>query len=490
MKVIIIITLFSTLLLSSCTIGPEYERPKTVVDNHTQYNNSHYKHYFTTDPNNIPKPDKWWHHFNDPVINQYVLEALTNNIDLKTKAWQVIAAQEMALQAGANRSFTADLTFNGNTSRRSFHSPAGRASFNATTFSPMININYATDFFGKYKNTQRDRMALLHGENADQKALYHIIIATVIQSRIRINTLQLQLKNNKQSVINWQKTYEVAQAQYRENMASPLILRSVEESLARAKEKLPETEQKITKEMYVLDTLLGVPAGTTINPPMTLPSLPKLIPITQTARMSQLLLRPDIVALEQKLVSNTYAVSHAMALRYPDINLSFQGGFQSSDISEVIEWDSQVYSLILDAAIKLFDSGKTKSYINEIKARAQITASQYQKRVLEALSEVERYLVETHYQLLAYEHLETQYQAVLAAEQFVRERYIAGLESVLTVLDVGRQRSDVENVIVMAQGDLWLTRIGLILALGGHWDIDQAIDQQNKQSIQIITESQ
>ena len=488
MKLLLIKCFLLTLLISGCDIGPKYERPKTVVDNQSKYNNAHNTLYFTNDPNNLAKPDKWWHHFNDPVINKYVVGALTENIDLKTKAWQVIVAQEMALQAGADRSFSADLTFYGDRSRRAFHSPAGLSTFDATTYSPMININYATDFFGKYTSTQLNRKASLHAEYADQRALYHIIIATVIKSRIRINTLQQQLENYKESVINWQKSYDVASARYRENKATPSELRSVESSLANAKEKIPNTEQDLIKEMYVLDTLLGQPAGTTTNPPMTLPMLPNRINDAQTARMSQLLLRPDIIALEQKIVSNTHAISQAMATRYPDINLSFEGGSRSSTFSEMTLDQNRIYSLIFICAMTLFDSGKTKSHINEMEARAQVTATQYQKGVLDALNEVEKYLVETHYQEMAYKHLKTQYQAARAAETFIQERYISGLESILTVLEVGRKRSDVEDIMVIAQGNIWHTRVDLILALGGHWDIDQMIEQQNKQSIQTITE--
>ena len=75
--------------------------------------------------------------------------------------------------------------------------------------------------------------------------------------------------------------------------------------------------------------------------------------------------------------------------------------------------------------------------------------------------------------------LEDRFESAYMAEKLARDRYVQGLEKVLTVLETERRRRLAENELVIAKGQLWNARIDLMLALGGDWEVSQLQTEDN-----------
>ena len=91
-------TAFATivgLLLSGCTLGPDYLRPKILIpDNHRGSSKRRQAESLADLP--------WWELFRDPVLQELTREALNNNYDLRIAAARV---EEARAQIGITRSF-------------------------------------------------------------------------------------------------------------------------------------------------------------------------------------------------------------------------------------------------------------------------------------------------------------------------------------------------------------------------------------------------
>ena len=73
------IVLYITLLVSGCTVGPDYKYP--VIPVPKQWSEAtRDKHTGLPLP---ARPDEWWKTFNDPVLNQLIADAIAANLDLK-----------------------------------------------------------------------------------------------------------------------------------------------------------------------------------------------------------------------------------------------------------------------------------------------------------------------------------------------------------------------------------------------------------------------
>lgn len=80
------------LMVSGCTVGPDYERPATIADDLEAYSKQSEGQVTSheTDPN-----IGWWEHFGDPVTSELVKKALANNADLHVRAARVLQAQAL-----------------------------------------------------------------------------------------------------------------------------------------------------------------------------------------------------------------------------------------------------------------------------------------------------------------------------------------------------------------------------------------------------------
>ncbi|MEO5676205.1 MAG: hypothetical protein ABIQ84_01545 [Usitatibacter sp.] len=66
------------LLLSACTLGPDYRRPEVDLPKD-----------FAIAQAQVPAPERWWVVFQDPVLDNLVDEALAANRDLRVAAERI-----------------------------------------------------------------------------------------------------------------------------------------------------------------------------------------------------------------------------------------------------------------------------------------------------------------------------------------------------------------------------------------------------------------
>ena len=62
-----------------------------------------------------------------------------------------------------------------------------------------------------------------------------------------------------------------------------------------------------------------------------------------------------------------------------------------------------------------------------------------------------------------------------AAELLARDQYARGLSPVLNVFEAERRRRSAEERLMLSRQAVWNARIDLHLALGGDWEVSEAI---------------
>ncbi len=126
----------SSVLLAGCAVGPDYHRPDAPLP-------EHYLAQSAVQQRSASRPASfavWWDGFGDPLLSQYVTDALAQNLDLAQATARVAQAR-----AGLGAS-TAALLPSGNISGQ-----AARAYQSAET--PLGQVLSSTPDYNRYGNS-------------------------------------------------------------------------------------------------------------------------------------------------------------------------------------------------------------------------------------------------------------------------------------------------------------------------------------------------
>jgi outer membrane protein TolC len=124
----------------------------------------------------------------------------------------------------------------------------------------------------------------------------------------------------------------------------------------------------------------------------------------------------------------------------------------------------------------LFDGGRLRARVHANEARVLQAALEYEKSVLEALSDAESALARYDFGLQA---LDLQAAAMSAARrnfEFAEMRYQAGDISLLQLFDAERSLRNAEDAYARTHTQAATDLVALFKALGGGWDADTEAD--------------
>jgi NodT family efflux transporter outer membrane factor (OMF) lipoprotein len=197
------------------------------------------------------------------------------------------------------------------------------------------------------------------------------------------------------------------------------------------------------------------------------PSVPTGIPSELLQR------RPDIAGAERRVASANALIGVAKAAYYPNIVLGATGGVESSQITQIFNAGSAMWSAGGAVSETIFDAGRRKAQVDFALAQREQATALYRQQVLSAFRDVED-------QLSALRVLENEAVVTGRAVQSARRstelstmRYKRGLATYLEVLtnqtiELANERTaaslTTERIVASAQ---------LQIVLGGGWNSTQ-----------------
>lgn len=466
---------FSSLIFSGCLVGPKYSRPETAADTSEGFINTD---GHIEDVNDAAFNDRWWESFGDPVTSELVREALEKNYDLQAAAARVLQAQAGLSEAKGKQ--WPDISYNLGRDRNkiSFNLGGGpfgggRFSVLTTTFSQNLSVAYVLDLFGKLKHAERAAWANMLASQANELALTNTTIASVINARIDIATIQGNLAIARSNTESLQRTLNIVERRYEQGLVGPVDIRLARENLAASRVAEPEIELSLITARNALDVLLARRPGSSEEIPDTLRGLPDLKPIPIGIPASLLGRRPDVMAAELALKAANEQIGVSIAQLFPDLNIVASYGASADRWRDIWEHFSETYGLTTSLAQPIFRGGQIRAQIDSAKARYAELAADYNQTVLVAIREVEDALVTEQMLQEQLQYAEVRFREATAAEDLSRQRYEQGIEGILTVLESERRRRTAEDALAGLRGRIWTARVNLHLAIGGNWSREE-----------------
>jgi len=235
------------------TVGPDYQAPANTTDDHWHSTHATIEEV----QQEIDTSAQWWQQFNDPLLQQFIEQALHNNRDLSVALATIERSRASRDVADAADFPVVNAKMSGNRSRFSRQTGFGANTGIRNTYNPSLDASWELDLFGRNQRTQEQAVALLTADEAAKKGVELTVAAEVATNYFEIRSLQRQISLTRNDMKLLQEVESIAQVQLDTGDASALGLlqaRSARESTAT---RIPAMEAEIITRMHRIAVLTG-----------------------------------------------------------------------------------------------------------------------------------------------------------------------------------------------------------------------------------------
>ena len=455
--------LFVALLLSGCTMGPNYKRPTVAVP-------PAYRGIAPDAPAQTESASlgdqKWWDVFQDEQLRSLVRTALQQNYDLRIAASRILEARA---QLGITRADQFP-TVSGGAGITDVRTAQSKFLPAFETSSAQVNVSAAweLDFWGKYRRATEAARANLLATEWSRQEVASTLVANVAAAYFQLRALDLQLEISKRTLDSRQESLRLTRLLANGGSTSLLDVRQAEQLVFTASAEIPALEQQIEQQENFLSILLGrnpgnIARGQTLIEQHHPPEVPAGLPSSLLER------RPDIRQAEQQLVAANAEIGVARAAYFPQISLNGNGGLQSSALTNLFTGPAGAWSFGASLTQPIFTAGKISSGVRLAKARQQTATLFYQQSIQGAFRSVSDALIGYRKTREFSSHQQELFESAQDAARLSHMRYHGGVTGYLEVLTNETNSFSAELGLVQAQLNELLAVVQLYEALGGGW---------------------
>jgi NodT family efflux transporter outer membrane factor (OMF) lipoprotein len=480
------------MLGAGCAVGPRYERPAATAPTTTAPTA-----WKTTPPwqpaapkDELPK-GAWWKLFNDPALNAYEQQLLAGNQSLVVAQDRLQQARSFARVATSGYFPTLSTDPSATRERGAGNRPLSGGTptntpYTQSVFQIPFTINYEPDLFGRVRRNVEAANASLQSTAADLANTQLVLTAELAADYFSLRELDAEYQVVEESAGYQRKGLELVNRRHEGGIASGLEVAQQAALLDATVAQLSLVKQSRAQYEHAIAVLIGEPASSFTVASAPLRALPPAIPLGVPA--SVLERRPDIAYAERQVAYANAEVGLARTAFYPNITLGGQGGWQSRDITSLLNAPSLFWSLGADALQPIFQGGRNRANLAASQAAYDASVASYRQSVLTAFQQVEDGI--SNLQALS-EASATQASAVEEARRelaFANNRYVGGVATYLDVITAQSTLLASERLATQLLGEQMVSSVYLVKALGGGWEAkeleSQPIHPESKQILQ------
>jgi multidrug efflux system outer membrane protein len=404
----------------------------------------------------------WWRAFNDPQLDGLVQRAQVGNNSIQVAAARLAQARALVRTADAQR--LPQVGIGGGASRGADITTGGRP---ATVGSAGANVSYEIDLFGRLAEASRAASLDAKARESLLASTRLLVQAEVAQAYLLLRAVDTERALVRETVTAYRASLNLVERRHSAGDVAELDVARVRTEVAATEAEAIALDRRRAELVNAIAVLLGeAPSTFTLADrdwDTRLPVIPAGLPSAVLER------RPDVASANASMLAAQARVGVAKAAWFPTFSLTGEGGFASTDLSDVFKWSSRAWGVGALLSLPVFDGGRRNAEIERSRAELDAALAQYREQVLVAFREVEDHL--SGLQLLA-RQAEAQASAVESARRATalsESRYRNGYVSQLELLDA--QRSELRNrrAALQVRSAQAQTTVALVRALGGGW---------------------
>lgn len=453
----------AVLTLAGCAVGPNYKRPP--VETPTDYRGA------TSEVSLNSLADlPWWGLFKDPVLQDLIHVALTNNYDLQIMLTRIDQARAIQAQARSQLLPQAGYVGEANRGKNEYLGlPTPNGGQTMHSFLAGFGAVWELDLWGRVRRMNEAAKAHFMATQEGRRAVMTSLVSGVAAAYFELLELDEQLAIAQRTRDSYERTLKLFSDQHAGGLASKLEVSRAELALRTVTATVPEIERQIALKENEINALLGRNPGPVVRTSTLLAQdLPVEIPVGLPSGLLER--RPDIRAAEQQIRAANAEIGVAIGDFFPRIGLTAFYGGTSTDLDNLLKSEANVWSAAATAAGPVFTGGRLTARYRQTKAAREEARLRYQQTALTAFREVSDALISRR---RFEEGRVEQVQAVGAGRQAVelaKVRYQEGKASYYEVLEAQQQLFPAENTLSRLEAARRLAVIQLYKALGGGWE--------------------
>lgn len=452
----------TTLLLVSCTLGPNYTRPPVEVPpawrDNTALDNS---------IANLP----WWKMFRDPAFEELIQIALAENKDVKIAVERIVEARARHGFSKAELYPRVDLTGDGGylrASKKGLSPPPPGTDPETEYYRVSADLAWELDFFGRLRRATEAEYALLLSTEEARRGVVITLVSDVARTYVELRDLDRRLDIARRTLVSRGEYMELARVRFEGGVTSEVDFRQAESEYHRVEATMIDLERSVAQKENEISVLIGRNPGKIVRTPVTEafpvpPAVPAGLPSDLLER------RPDVREAEEVLIAANARIGEAKALLFPRFALTGSFGFESTQIDEWLTSPAQAWSIGGSLLQPIFNAGQNRQRVVISKSQQRQAMYVYEKAIQAALREVEDAIV-------GYRkggELRIASEKRTSADRIVLHlaglRYRGGVTNYLEVLDAQRSLFNAELDESEAIRNHLISLIRLYKALGGGW---------------------
>lgn len=448
----IIVASLVTVLLSGCSLIPDYQRPDMKAP----------ASWSQAGTGTTQMAREWWTSFGDEQLNRLMAQALDENNDIRAALHRVEQSRAGMKIAGASLLPSADATAGAGRTRTN---PASGSTTTRTSLSAGAGINYELDLFGANRANLESAEADYAGARYDRDAVALVVMGDVASTYFNVLNARQRLAIADNNLKNAREVLNIVQARYDAGTVSALDLARQQASLAASEAQRASTLQNVSIAENALAVLVGqVPQTLEITgSDLKAVSVPGVDPGQPSSLLER---RPDIRRAEMALYGANADIGAARAAYFPTINIGLDGSIAAAGFGDPA---TTVLGLATSLAAPIFQGGRIEGGVEQATARQKELVENYRKTVLVSFREVEDALTA---QKTAERREELLAQAVAQSRKaynYARQQYDAGIIDFQSLLETQNTLLSSEDSHAQARNERLQASIDLFKALGGGW---------------------
>ena len=481
-KVFALSTLIPIMLMTGCSQIPIYQKPKIELP--SQKNLQHHQANISMQ---LGLDEKSWFEqlSGDQSLFELTNEALLHNSDIQLARLNLEQAR-LLLQQSKSAQYP-ELNLSGELARTQTNDNMYPLDNGATfgQFSLGALLSYELDIWGRVDALKQQAQATYYATQADQQTVKLSISAAVANAYLNLMALNQSVRLAENTVKSRKETLELRQTQLEYGSTTPLNVHQAESELAAVEIALQQQLEQRDLQLNALAVLVGRSAKSLVEMTSDTFKTKELstfdsLPVPEGLSSELIERRPDIIAMEQRLIAANANIGVAKASLFPSISLTGLLGFQSESLNQLFSDQSIGWNASAAINAPIFDYGKRQSQVKLSEAQQQAMAIQYQQTIRTAFKEVLDALTQLK---ASRKQLEAQQRQVTALKQILQlsqTRFDAGYSSYLEVLDAQRNLFSSELAQVTMKRNHSTALVNLYKALGGNWKGIQDKEVQGK----------
>jgi NodT family efflux transporter outer membrane factor (OMF) lipoprotein len=465
-----------TLLVSGCTVGPNYHRPtapaapafkESAVVPPPDLPGGGWKQ---VTPNDSTIRANWWEIYQDPQLDKLEQQVAVSNQTLKASYEQYMQARA-AIQVYRSQYYPTvqvgpSATRERQSSNRPLYVPGSKTNYNDLFLQGQVS--WEPDLWGNIRRAVESQRATTQATAADLANVDLSLRSELALDYFELRGLDTQQRLLDNTVQQYEQYLDLTKTRFTGGVATDSDVALAQTQLDQTRAQAIDVGVARAQYEHAIATLTGVPASSfslAFAPlDLQLPQVPVGVP-------SQLLeRRPDVAAAERRANAANAQIGIAIAAYYPTINITGNGGFESKNAGTLIQGPSSLWSLGGSAVELLFDAGRRHAVTEEARHGYEINVANYRETVLQAFQEVEDNL--SGLRILNSESAAQQRAVDSARRSLVisTNRYKGGVTTYLEVITAQATQLSNERTAADITTRQFAASVQLVKALGGGWD--------------------